>query len=120
MSMEAQDLIENRLEEIDREAARLRRALAHLDPSASKRRQVRPQSTRRRTGKKRAARGEREKQLLDTIEKMPGASPNELADTMEIVAPQVHGLLRKAESKKMIVKKGQGFALVPARQSGKK
>lgn len=113
MTIEIQNLLESRLKEIDAEIAQLRRALEHLGPTETKSRKPgRLKTSRRRGGGKRAGRGERQRQVLDSIKKMPGASANELADAMGIGATQVYGLLRKAEAKKLITKSGQGFTAI--------
>jgi hypothetical protein len=114
-------LIESRLTEIDEEARRLRRALEHLSGSVGgggvgrAPRSARSPSRAGVSGQargKRAARGERQRQLLQVIPKMRGASVNELADAMGIGSTQVHGLARKAEEKGLIIKKGQGFEVI--------
>jgi hypothetical protein len=40
---------------------------------------------------------------------MRGASANELADAMGIASTQAYGLLRQAQDKGLITKKGPGF-----------
>jgi hypothetical protein len=119
----AASLIQSRLAEIEDEAGRLRRVLEHLDPGRGGRSRSRrspgpnrsskssgsKSAGRSRRSSKRAGRGERQKQLLATIKTMRGASANELADAMGVGATQVYGLLRQAESKGLIAKKGQGF-----------
>lgn len=125
MSVEIRDLIESRLSEIDDEAGRLQRALDQLTP---RRRPGRPAGSAPRRGSKapgrppaklprrpkakRAARGERQRQLVDAIKKMPGASPNELADAIKVGSTQAHRMIRSLEGKGEIKKKGQGFKVV--------
>jgi hypothetical protein len=108
-----------RLVEIKDEEASLGRAFEHLGPngegaetdrSDTDRRSAR-KASRARAGRKRAAPGERQRQLVDVIKKMPGASPNELADAIGIGSTQVYGLARSLEGKGEIRKKGQGFEL---------
>lgn len=113
-------LIERRLVAIEEEAGRLRRALSHLDPSGNGggRRQGRRRSTAPRPAAppaggshKRAAPGQRQDELVDAIQKMPGASPGELADAIGIGSTQVYGMVRSLEGKGRIVKSGQGFTV---------
>jgi DNA-binding MarR family transcriptional regulator len=49
--------------------------------------------------------------LLAAIGAKPGARPSELAAEIGVSASQVHGLIRKARTQKLIVKKGAGYAL---------
>jgi sugar-specific transcriptional regulator TrmB len=125
MSDEIRKLIDTMLSEIEEEAGRLRRALEHLEP---RRRRGRPAGSGGRRGPKasgrppakaprlpkakRAARGERQRQLVDAIKKMPGASPGELADAIEVGSTQAHQMIRSLEGKGEIKKKGQGFKVV--------
>jgi DNA-binding MarR family transcriptional regulator len=50
--------------------------------------------------------------LVDAIKKMPGPSPNELADAIEVSSTQAHQMIRSLEGKGEIKKKGQGFKVV--------
>jgi sugar-specific transcriptional regulator TrmB len=125
MSDEIRNLIDTRLSEIEDEAGRLQRALEHLEP---RRRRGRPAGSAGRRGSKaqgrppakvprlpkakRAARGERQRQLVAAIKKMPGASPGELADAIEVGSTQAHRMIRSLEGKGTIKKKGQGFKVV--------
>ena len=119
---DATSLIQARLVEIEDEAWKSSpgagapgfewgRAAPSRAVTGSKSSRAKPAGRSRRAGK-RARRGERQQQLLMTIKKMRGASPNELADAMGIGSTQTYGLLRQAEGKGLIVKKGQGFEIV--------
>jgi sugar-specific transcriptional regulator TrmB len=125
MSDEIRNLINTRLAQIEEESGRLQRALEQLAPTAGQGRREnsggrrkfkvparRPARVPRGPKAKRAARGERQRQLLDAIKKMPGASPNELADAVGVGSTQVYGMLRSLEGKGEIKKKGQGFKIV--------
>lgn len=113
---DVRNLIETRLAEIEDESRRLRRALEHLSP---RRRPGRPAGSTSRSGSKparkarvkRAARGERQRQMLDAIERMSGASPAELADAVGVSSAQAHQLIRALSQKGEIKKKGQGFVV---------
>jgi hypothetical protein len=111
-------LLQQRLEEIKQEAASLERALGGLGkntlfqpstPRSSKVTKSRRRRPRRPPGSKRAARGQRQQQLLTAIKQNPGARPAELARLIKVNPPQVHGLLRKARARKLIAKQGQGY-----------
>jgi hypothetical protein len=125
---DARQLIEIRLTEIGAEASRLERAVASLGEASGplRRRASRPRkragatsarpksksrTPRKRGVSKRAARGERQTQLLAAIKANPSHRPADHAKTLGVASSQVHALLRKAEAKKLIVKKGKGYAL---------
>lgn len=124
-------LLETRLSEVRDEAGRVERALGHLtsegDNGGSPRATPNGQRISRRSGRgrsrseetsrgsrkgKRAARGQRQDELLKAIGRMGGAGPNELAVAIGIGTPQVYGLLRQAEGRRLIRKNGQGFEIV--------
>lgn len=119
--MTAEDIekrLQDRLDELHDEERRIRRALEHLSTRDRPRRTSprsatapRASSQSRRTGK-RAAPGERQRQLLNAITQMSGASASELADALGVVSPQVYGMLRSLEAKGRVEKKGQGFVVI--------
>jgi hypothetical protein len=113
-------LIQSRLVELDAEARRLERASASLgegDGPDSRRHAApasnpgKPRTSRRLIGAKRAPRGQRREQLLAAIKASPGTRPAELAKAIGIKPAQVHALISKASAKKLIVKRGKGYAL---------
>jgi hypothetical protein len=118
MTIEVENLLRQRLTEFAEEEHQLRRVLLHLSPNGHLRAPRRRKSTALRGGTssprrgKRAAPGERRRQLVDAIKEMPGASPNELADAIGVVSTQVYGMVRSLEAKSEIKKKGQGFVIV--------
>jgi hypothetical protein len=124
----ARILIQARLTDLDAELKRLERALASLGEGDSpKRRPGRPRKAaaasapasekperrtpRKRKTAKRAPRGRRREQLLTAIKAVPGARPSELANSIGVKPAQVHALIAKARADKLIVKKGNGYAL---------
>jgi biotin operon repressor len=117
MTTEIRNLLETRLADIDTEAGRLQQALEALGSDGSHGRRsgsgegLPPKPTRRNKGK-RAARGERQRQLVEAIGKMSGASPSELADAIHVSSTQVHTMIRSLQDKGRIKKKGQGFVLI--------
>lgn len=95
----ARDLIEERLHELQDEAKKLRESLAglvHLDGRE-------PKKPARRTAK-RAPRGERQRQLLASIEKHPEFKPSEHAKAMKVSPNQVYALARKLQDEGKITK----------------
>ena len=71
---------------------------------------VRRNPTRRKAAK-RAPRGQRREELLAAIEASPGSRPSELAATIGIRPTQISVLIAKARAEKLIVKRGEGYAL---------
>jgi hypothetical protein len=120
MTVAVEKLIRERLAELGDEERRLERALEHLsangDGRASEPRRRRSTAPRSSAGAprgaKRAAPGERQRQLVDAVRKMPGASVNELADAIGVGSTQVYGMVRSLESKGEIRKKAQGFVVL--------
>jgi hypothetical protein len=119
---QAVQLMQARLIEIEGEIRRLTSALEELAPTPSPR-SARGSGTRpvKRTpnaskprSRKRAPRGERGRQLLAAIKRMPGASPIELADALGISSSQTHVLIRKAVAKGEILARGQGYTVTGA------
>ena len=100
----ARRIIEKRLHELEDEAKKLRESLAglvHLDGREPKTKPA------RRTAK-RAPRGERQRQLLASIEKHPDFKPSEHAKAMKVSPNQVYGLARKLQDDGKITKTAKG------------
>lgn len=116
MSDEIRDLIEKRLVELEDEAGKLRRALDQLTPTRGRGRSAGSGNasavSTRRPRRKRAAPGERQRQLIDAIRRMPGATANELAHALDLGPTQIYGLVRSLEKKRTIRKKGHGFKVL--------
>ena len=119
---DARNLIQSRLADLDAEAKRLERALAGLgEGSGRSRRPGRPRRSaaatsappkpKRRGSRKRAARGQRREELLVAIKASPGARPSELAKEMGVRSTQVSVLIAKARADKLVINKGEGYAL---------
>jgi hypothetical protein len=109
-------LLHARLEEIHTEAERLERALKSLAGApadgrgaTSPRRGPRAAATKLRG--RRAARGERQLQLLAELERSPGASSGELARAIGVAPSQASVLIAKAKAQRLIVRSGGGYAL---------
>ena len=100
----ARHIIEERLHEVEEEAKKLRNALArlaHQDGRKPKKKPGRP-TTRR------APRGERQRQLLASIEKHPDYKPSEHAKAMKVGPNQVYGLASKLQEEGKITKTAKG------------
>jgi hypothetical protein len=110
-------LVHSRLEEIRSEAESLERALKALASDSENGRRAtarpgRPDPARRKPRpSRRAARGERQVQLLAALEKAPGATAAELAGAIGVASSQAHVLIAKAKAQKLIVRSGSGYAL---------
>jgi hypothetical protein len=109
-------LLHSRLEEIHAEAERLERALGSLTGgSANGRSAASPHRDSRAAALKprgrRAARGERQAQLLAQLKRSPGATSAELARAIGVAPSQASVLIAKARSQGLIVGSGDGYAL---------
>jgi hypothetical protein len=112
-------LLRARLEEIGQEAAGIERALAGLGGVTGGGHRSGGGSPQRRVGRrprraKRAARGERQAQLLAAIKAHPTAGPSALAETIGVKPPQVYALLAKLRSERLISKQGKGYSVKAA------
>lgn len=125
---DARRLISSRLAELDAEMKELERALVGLGDGTGprRRRPVRPSKAAvatsapprpkrppspRRKRTKRAARGQRRDQLLAVLKATPGARPSELAKAIGVRPTQVSVVIAKARAEKLIVRRGDGYAL---------
>jgi len=122
---DARRLIESRLAEISAEVGGLERALTGLQEGGPRgRRPGRPAKVARsassgptrpavrgRRAAGRVPRGRRREELLAALEDSPGARPSELAKMMGVRPTQVSVLIAKARGEKLIVRRGQGYAL---------
>jgi hypothetical protein len=112
-------LLHVRLEEIDAEAERLERALVSLTGApANGRSAASPRGGSRAAAPKprgrRAARGERQLQLLAQLKRSPGATSAELARAIGVAPSQASVLIAKAKAQKLIVASGSGYAVKAA------
>ena len=126
---QARDLLAKRLEELDGEREQLIAAIAQLDeaakgssaaaaPAAPKRRSSRRRATSttttRGTRRKRAPRGERESQLLASIEANPGYRVSEHAREVGVKPQQLYPILNRLTTENRITKKDDRFVLKSA------
>ena len=101
----AQSVIQDRLRALTEEEKRLEKALKALVHSDSKKK-GQPSATGRT--RKRAPRGQREKQLLASIKKHPNYKQTEHAKAIGISSNQVYGLVSKMSKTKQIRKNKDG------------
>jgi hypothetical protein len=105
-------LLESRLAELRAEEKRLSEALKQLASGTGRRDgKAVARKPRRRRRSRRAGRGQRREELLAAIKAKPGAPVSEIAGEMGVSPGQVYGLVSKARTDKLIVKKGKGFAV---------
>jgi predicted Rossmann fold nucleotide-binding protein DprA/Smf involved in DNA uptake len=116
----AASTLSNRLKELDGQAkqladerAQVERALAALGKSGnsvSRRKTTATTSTRRRSHA-RAPRGQRREQVLAHLASNSPARPVDIAREVGVSVNQVHGLLAKLKSDKLIRKNAKGYSL---------
>jgi hypothetical protein len=124
---QARDLLAKRLEELEEERGQLTAAIAQLDEAAngsgtgaatpkrrSGRRRATAKTTTRGTRRKRAPRGERESQLLASIEANPGYRVSEHAREVGVKPQQLYPILNRLTSEDKITKKDDRFVLKTA------
>ena len=125
---QARDLLAKRLEELDGEREQLIAAIAQLDGAAkgssaaapaskrrsSSRRRSSSKTTTRGTRRKRAPRGERESQLLASIEANPGYRVSDHAREVGVKPQQLYPILNRLKSENKITKKDDKFVLTSA------
>lgn len=106
----ARHAIEDRLKDIREEERRLEQALKHLvgrDGAKPKSRRAKSSTVHRRT-RKRAPRGQREKQLLDSIRKHPDYKQADHAREIGVEPNQVYGLVNRLSKDGRVKKSKDG------------
>ena len=125
---QARDLLAKRLEELDGEREQLIAAIAQLDGAAkgssavaparktrsTSRRRSSSKTTTRGTRRKRAPRGEREAQLLASIEANPGYRVSDHAREVGVKPQQLYPILNRLKSENKITKKDDKFVITSA------
>jgi predicted Rossmann fold nucleotide-binding protein DprA/Smf involved in DNA uptake len=107
----ARALIDSRIRELEAEASRLRGALERLGGQSSSshaagRRDA--HDSARESVRMRAARGEREAQLLQSLKDNPGYRVSEHAEHLGIASSQAHALLARLRSQGHVEKTQRG------------
>jgi transposase-like protein len=101
---QARQLIERRLSELQAEAARLDKALRELSSD-----NMRPTEGSARKVRKRAPRGQRQRDFLAAVEAKPGIRASEVAQEIGVSANQAYALANKLRKQKKIRKSGKGY-----------
>jgi hypothetical protein len=105
----ARSAIEDRLRELQDEEKRLKAALKHLvDRNAPSQGRPRGSTNRRTTTRKRAPRGQRERQLLASIKGHPNYKQADHAKEIGIKPNQVYGLINKLNKDGKVKKSKDG------------
>jgi hypothetical protein len=97
-------MIEDELHDLEAQAKRLRDALSHFGHEDGHKPTRKPP----RRGSKRAPRGQRQRQLLASIEKHPEYKLGEHAKAMKVDPKQVYGLASKLQKEGKITETGKG------------
>jgi hypothetical protein len=111
---QAKDLLRSRLSEIDKERVQLEHALSSLGSGHTKRTAGRPArrpGAKRRSGGKRARRGQREAEFLAQIKSKPGAKISEIAGTIGVAPQQLYPIARRLSASGKVTRRGEGFHL---------
>ena len=106
----ARSVIEDRLKDLREEERRLEQALKHLvgrDGAKPKTERAKSSTTRSRT-RKRAPRGQREKQLLASIKAHPNYKQSDHAREIGVKPNQVYGLVNKLSKDGKVKKSKDG------------
>jgi hypothetical protein len=100
----ARRAIEDEIHELETQASKLRDALARLAQQDHRRPKAKPP----RRSAKRAPRGERQRQLLASIEQHPEYKPSEHAKAMKVSPKQIYPLASKLQGEGKIAKTAKG------------
>jgi hypothetical protein len=108
---QAKELLEKRLAELDAERKQVQHALSSLGTRAgrSAARATRRTGTRRRSGGKRARRGQREAEFLSQVKSAPGAKISEIAKKIGVAPQQLYPIARRLTASGQVTRKGDGF-----------
>lgn len=107
----AKKLIQDRLQELESEAANLNQTLANLRGGSNRRTKPRSSGSKKQASRKgnRAKRGQRQEQFLKALREQPGARPSEIAAKMGVSQSQIHGLAGRLQKAGEITKSGKGY-----------
>ena len=109
---QAKELLEKRLAELDAERKQVQHALSSLGTNRGRRSgagATRRTAARRRSGGKRARRGQREAEFLAQVESAPGAKISEIAKTIGVAPQQLYPIARRLSDSGQVRRKGDGF-----------
>ncbi len=110
---QAKELLEKRLAELDAERKQVQHALSSLGTRLGRRSgsagSTRRTTARRRSGGKRARRGQREAEFLEQVKDAPGAKISEIAKTMGVAPQQLYPIARRLSDSGQVSRQGDGF-----------
>jgi hypothetical protein len=109
---QAKELLQNRLAELDAERKQLEHALSSLGTSRSRRPGPKASGSaprRRRSGGKRARRGQREAEFMSQIRDKPGAKISEIASTIGVAPQQLYPIARRLSESGQVTRQGDGY-----------
>jgi hypothetical protein len=111
---QARELLRSRLSEIDKERTQLQHALSSLGSAPATRpgpKATRRPTSKRRSGGKRARRGQREAEFLAQLKDTPGAKISDIAGTMGVAPQQLYPIARRLSESGKVTRKDEGFHL---------
>lgn len=126
-TLRAERLLRERLRAIKQERAQLAGALNALEGSGSRSSSPKHRGATSQTGRtgsgprakaqgsQRAARGDRQRQLVAYLKSNPGARAKDVASALGISAANAHALLRRAREQKIVTKSDRAYALARRR-----
>ena len=108
---QAKELLEKRLAELDAERKQVQHALTSLGTGRGRRGAsgARRTATRRRSGGKRARRGQREAEFLEQVRSAPGAKISDIAKTIGVAPQQLYPIARRLSDSGQVTRQGDGF-----------
>jgi CRP-like cAMP-binding protein len=107
-----QQLLKERIAEIDGEVTDLQRAHGAIDGVSTPTRAKTPSSKKTRRRAKRAARGARAEQFLTVVRTKPKATISEIANKMGIARPQASVIAARLEKKGEIERSKNGIRIL--------
>lgn len=110
----ARELIESRLDQLERERDQLREALTHLGgaPRARRTRAARP------TASGRVGRGQRQAEFLEKVQANPGASVPDLAREMGVQPQQLYAIVRRLTAGGTLAKRDGTYVVLERTPEG--
>jgi hypothetical protein len=109
---QAKELLQTRLAEIDQERKQVEHALSSLGTARARQpgpKAARSATRKRRSGGKRARRGQREAEFLAQIRDRPGAKISEIASSIGVAPQQLYPIARRLSESGQVSREGDGF-----------
>lgn len=111
----ARELIESRLDQLERERDQLREALTHLGGGAPRARRTRAAGP---TASGRAGRGQRQAEFLEKVQANPGASVPDLAREMGVQPQQLYAIVRRLTAGGTLAKRDGTYVVLERTPEG--